>query len=106
MYCMTDAERIRTIKHILDEINNPKHRDDGSKHTVLVNRTNQKEYKSYINNKSSDTERFFAISGKDVYESGYQWSCGTLAKSFCYKNSIVDKDKVGTGEESLSVCGF
>lgn len=91
---MLDNEKIRTIKHILDEINNPKHRDKGSSNTVLINRTSN--YKG-ITNKSNETERIFAISGKDVYESGYQWSCGTLAKSFCYKNSIVDKDKVEKG---------
>ena len=38
-------------------------------------------------------ERFFAISGKDTYESGHQWSCGTEAKTFCYLNSILPKDE-------------
>ncbi|MCQ2581613.1 MAG: hypothetical protein MJ170_01370 [Alphaproteobacteria bacterium] len=82
----TDEQRIESIKKILDKLNHPEHRDVGNKKDILVNRT-----KKYPN--LTETERMFAISGKDTYESGQQWSCGTVAKTFCYLNSQLPKSE-------------
>ena len=87
---MTDAERIESIKKILQKQRHPAHRDAGDKADVLIKRT--KNYPN-ITAKSADFERFFAINGKDVYESGYQWSCGTEAKTFCYLNSTLPENE-------------
>ena len=88
---MTDKERLKTIKAILFILDHPAHVDNGDSTQVLINRT--KNYDK-ITDKSTNVERFFAISGQDVYESGRQWSCGTLAKSFCWVNSKL-KDILG-----------
>lgn len=87
---MTDEQRINSIKAILQKQRHPEHRDAGDKADILINRT--KNYPG-ITEKSTDFERFFAISGKDTYESGYQWSCGTEAKTFCYLNSTLPKNE-------------
>ena len=87
---MTDAERIESIKKILQKQRHPVHKDTGDKADILISRT--KNYPG-ITEKSTDFERFFAISGKDTYESGQQWSCGTEAKTFCYLNSILPKNE-------------
>lgn len=87
---LTDEQRINSIKKILQMQRHPVHKDTGDKTDVLIGRT--KNYPG-ITEKSTDFERFFAISGKDTYESGQQWSCGTEAKTFCYLNSILPKDE-------------
>ncbi len=87
---LTDEQRIKSIKSILQKLHNPGHRDTGDKTEILINRT--RDYPGITNNSPTD-ERFFAISGKDVYASGIQWSCGTVAKTFCYLNSIQPKDE-------------
>lgn len=87
---MTDEQRIESIKKILHMLHHPAHRDVGDKNEILINRT--KNYPG-ITEKSRDFERFFAIRGKDTYESGQQWSCGTVAKTFCYLNSILPKNE-------------
>jgi hypothetical protein len=87
---MTDEQRIKSIKKILDRLNHPIHKDAGNSDQVLVNRT-----KHYTNLKpdAEPHERFFAITGKDIVESGRQWSCGTVAKAFCYLNSQLPKSE-------------
>ena len=87
---MTDDQRIESIKKILQMQRHPPHRDAGDKADILISRT--KNYPG-ITEKSTDFERFFAISGKDTYESGAQWTCGTEAKTFCYLNSTLPKDE-------------
>ena len=87
---ITDEQRINSIKKILQMLHHPEHRDSGDKNAILINRT--RNYPN-ITDQSTEYERFFAISGKDVYESGQQWSCGTVAKTFCYLNSILPKDE-------------
>ncbi|MBR1954094.1 MAG: hypothetical protein IKA25_03415 [Alphaproteobacteria bacterium] len=87
---MTDAQRINSINKILDMLHHPKHRDNGTKQEILINRT--RNYPG-ITETSTEYERFFAISGQDVYDSGYQWSCGTVAKTFCYLNSILPENE-------------
>ena len=83
---MTD--KIKTIKAIIFALDHCPHVDKGSKNEILIKRT--QNYKT-LNKNSDETERMFAIEGKDVYESGRQWSCGTLAKAFCYVNSNLKK---------------
>ena len=78
----------KAIKAILFALNHHSHMDKGDKDDVLIART--AEYPN-LNEYSTLTERIFAISGKDVYESGYNWSCGTLAKDFCYVNANLHK---------------
>ncbi len=87
---MTDEQRIESIKKILQMQRHPTHKDAGDKADILVKRT--KGYPGITEN-STDFERFFAIKGKDVYESGHQWSCGTEAKTFCYLNSTLPKNE-------------
>ena len=87
---LTDEQRIKSIKKILQMQRHPVHKDTGDKADILISRT--KNYPG-TTEKSTDFERFFAISGKDTYESGQQWSCGTEAKTFCYLNSILPKNE-------------
>ena len=80
----TQDKEVKTIKAILFALNHHPYMDKGDKNEILAKRT--QGYKN-LTDDATETERIFAITGKDVYESGHQWSCGTLAKSFCYVNS-------------------
>ena len=85
------AKNIQSLAAILYAGEHPKHRDSGDKKEILFNRTNDKEKYPKLDAKSTENERIFAISGKDVYESGHQWSCGTVARTFWYINSELQK---------------
>jgi len=95
---MTDEQRIKSIKKILERLNQKpnvpaglsKEEYEKYKRDVLFNITDK--YPG-INENSNEHERFFAITGKDIVESGFQWSCGTLAKAFCYLNSQLPKSE-------------
>jgi len=97
---MTDEQRIKSIKKILDCLNQKSNVLAGLsneeysklKHDTLFSITDK--YPN-VNKDANEHERFFAITGKDIIEKGlgFQWSCGTLAKSFCYVNSQLPKSE-------------
>lgn len=88
---MTDDQRIESIKKILHRMSKPADIPQGLsreqyqkyKRDVLFDVTDM--YPN-VNENTTETERFFMITGKDIAKIGLQWSCGTMAKLFCYLN--------------------
>ena len=97
---MTDEQRIKSIKKILTRLNKKPNVPDGLseeeykryKHDILFNITDK--YPN-VSARTNEHERFFMISGKDIVKHGHgvQWSCGTLAKAFCYLNSQLPESE-------------
>ena len=95
---MTDDQRIESIKKILHHMNKPANIPQGLsreqyqkyKRDVLFDITDR--YPN-VNENTTETERFFMIKGKDIAKTGMQWSCGTVAKLFCYLNEGLPPDE-------------
>lgn len=75
----TDAQRINTIKKILNILYNYKPK-----------KTQQEMLKRH---KGSQNNQKFAITGKEIHDAQNGFSCGHVAKAFAYENSLLPEDE-------------
>ncbi len=74
----TDAERIETIKKILN---------------ILHNYKSNKSEQEMLNKHNGDyNDKLFAITGKEIHDAQHAFSCGHWAKVFVYENSLLPRN--------------